>query len=366
MASPPSPAGPRKPLTPSQESRLIRYLDAELLRLSGQYESRHSTQATLPDLASFLNALLPLHSFILTIPAVPPSASLRTAYYLQLTGFLAPALGAYSLADDVLDPLFDLLDRFDRGWVAVLNGQEWDSANGKAREGEPTPSKSEAMRNTDRVRLETLVGEVKTVLSAALGLPAFVPLEFNPFQEITVPRMDPSTSSKPEEYDDGEEDMRSVSEASTPSLVSGGSTPNTDDDAMSIDTVTPSNDSDSDSDADFEEVIVASPTLSPRALASSVEDAYASAPSLDGSFQIHFTGPPPPTMTDGEFTLNGGDTPIVGQTRGFDPDEAYPPSEGEGGEEEGDDGIDDRTRERCKRVFGETEKVLLELKEKAG
>lgn len=49
---------PKPPLTPTQESRLIRYLDQELLRLSGGFESRHSgPSARLPTLVSFLDAV---------------------------------------------------------------------------------------------------------------------------------------------------------------------------------------------------------------------------------------------------------------------------------------------------------------------
>lgn len=47
----------RKPLTTSQESRLVRYLDDELLKFSGAYESRHSGTSRLPDLSTFLDAV---------------------------------------------------------------------------------------------------------------------------------------------------------------------------------------------------------------------------------------------------------------------------------------------------------------------
>ncbi|TNY22520.1 hypothetical protein DMC30DRAFT_339541, partial [Rhodotorula diobovata] len=75
--------------------------------------------------------LHPLIAFILSIPAAPPSHSLRVAYLLQLTGFLAPALDGYTLSDDALPQLWSALDRFDTGWVAVLSGQDWDSARGE-------------------------------------------------------------------------------------------------------------------------------------------------------------------------------------------------------------------------------------------
>lgn len=49
--------GQRKALTTGQESRLVRYLDDELYRLSGAFESRHSGTSRTPDLRSFLDAV---------------------------------------------------------------------------------------------------------------------------------------------------------------------------------------------------------------------------------------------------------------------------------------------------------------------
>ncbi|BGP13912.1 hypothetical protein JCM10213_002555 [Rhodosporidiobolus nylandii] len=385
---------PRKPLTEAQEARLIRHLDQELLKLSGAYESRHALSSPLQTLGDFLDAIVPLHSFILSIPAAPPSSSIRVSYFLQLTGFLAPALDGYTLLDETLDHLFLVLSRFDAGWVAVLRGQEWDSSVGAARAGDSGSAGGE-MRTTDRVRLESLIKEIKAVLAVSLGLPEFVPLENDPFQELLKQQKGRSAPVRLEELHTpasrqaqaGEDaEMQPASGSATPSLVSDAG----EDDSMSVDTAvaTPSSASlasdleeEEGSDSEFEEVAVSGPPLTaplPSDYSSTAHllsvSAYADSPAADGSFAIHFTGPPPPTLQDGEVSLQGGTTPIVGQARGFDPDEEYPPEEeigervGEGDVESEieEDGIEEGVRERVNRVFEGAAAVLDELRTSAG
>ncbi|GAA5888153.1 hypothetical protein JCM6882_000300 [Rhodosporidiobolus microsporus] len=380
----------RKALSSAQEARLIRHLDESLLQLSGKYEGRHGTSSPLQTLEDFLDALLPLLSFILTIPSAPPSSDIRIAYLLQLTGFLPPALDGYTILDHELDKLFNVLAQFERGWIAVLEVRDWDSARGQASEG---PGGGGKMRTTDRVRLESLIKEIKAVLAISLGLPEFVPLENDPFQELLkqqegrrqpVRLEDLKQPQREREAAEGEEAaMEPVSTASTPSLVPDS------DEAMSVDTAvaTPSSasivDDDGDeegSDSEFEEVLPAADASTSAAMSlssptASLPTAYADAPSADGSFVLHFTGPPPPTLQDGELSLGQGETPIVGQSRGFDPDEEYPPEDEVGervGEErmseeeaETEDGMEESTRERVKAVFAEAEKVLARLRSEA-
>ncbi|BGP22917.1 mannitol-1-phosphate dehydrogenase [Rhodotorula toruloides] len=379
----------RKPLTTSQESRLVRYLDGELLRFSGAYESRHSGTSRLPDLSTFLDALVPLQTFILSIPSVPPSSSLRVAYYLNLTSFIAPALNGYTILDETLDKLFGTLERFDRGWVAVLRGQEWDPAAAMAKEGSSEGDiAASGMRNTDRIRLESLVRDTNANLAIALGLPEFVALETDPFQELARQQNGRIGPARPEAGLSGlgssDAQMQSASQASTPSLVSDSNIATDTDETMSVETEvagdtlpTPTDGADMDDDedeVDFEEVAVISPVSSHSIQRYPLPDAYADEPSADGSFQIHFTGLPPPTMQDGELSLQQGETPIIGQHRGFDPDSEYPLSEEDGdpiggnavtgGNEEDatetEDGMEESTRERVKRVFERTEWVLAE------
>lgn len=347
----------------------------------------------LPRRANHLHIqLLPLLSFILCIPAAESSSVLRVAYLLQLTGFLSPALDGYTVLDENLPLLFDVLSRFDQGWVAILRGQDWDSSTGTARPLPPhgTRTRGDGMRTTDRIRLETLVKNVKQVLAVSLGLPEFVPLEEDPFelllkqsrerterQRIEEAERPQRESKRAKVVEEQAVDMLPASESgeggATPSLVSD--TDADGDDAMSVDTAvaTPSASSlvlDTDdgedeeaSDDDFEEVIAVSSS-------SALPSAYSTPPAADGSFSIHFTGPPPPSLQDQEISLANGATPIVGQSRGFDPDEEYPPENEEGervgedreGEHGEEDGIDGRTREKVKRVFEQAEKVLAELR----
>ncbi|GAA5996404.1 uncharacterized protein JCM10292_007585 [Rhodotorula paludigena] len=403
----------KKPLTEAQESRLIRHLDQQLLRLSGGLESRHSgPSARLPTLAAFLDEALALLDFISSIPSAPPSAALRTAYALQLTGYLPPALDGYTLLDDQLDPLFAALARFDQGWVAILEGRDWSSQRGAAEPASPSapgagisPAAASGVRTTDRVRLESLVTETKSTLATSLGLPDFVPLEHDPFQELLDPfaarprepvRLEelrrPACGGGDLQYEGveagDEAAMEPESAGATPSLVSDGSHAGDGDEAMSVDTAvaTPSDDAALDEDdedgVDFEEVAAVS--MDPSPLPSNrpherLRGAYAEAAAADGSFSIHFTDIPPPTLQDGELSLQQGATPITGQRRGFDPDEEYPLSEEEGdpiggngvtgpGHEnarEREDGIDDKTRDRVKSVFEQTERALARLRAQA-
>lgn len=247
------------------------------------------------------------------------------------------------------------------------------------------------MRTTDRVRLETLVKNIKQVLAISLGLPEFVPLEEDPFElllkqsrertelariaEAERPQRERKKAKVVEpELEEEEVEMTPAPSdvAATPSLVSDT------DEAMSIDSAaveTPSASSlidteegdEEGSDEEFEEVAL------PPTSTSALPSAYSTPPAEDGSFSIHFTGPPPPSLQDNEISLADGATPIVGQQKGFDPDSEYPPEDevgervGEEGEVAGgeEDGIEKGTRERVKRVFEKVERVLAELKSEA-
>ena len=357
-----SPFTSRKPLTAVQESRIIRHLDPALLDLSGDFESRHSSSSQFSTLASFLDTLPSLLSLILSIPTAKPSGGLRIAYLLQLTGYLGPAIEGYPLNDESLDILFRTIDEFDKGWQTVLEGKEYVNLSAQAKDGGTGGTfEVQPLRNTDVVRLRSLIQDLRQVLSSSLNLPEMVPLAINPFeQEIAVDvrrRFGDDEVAKPEQ---------------TPELSMGEDDDTTDnDDSMSINTLQPTVEDEEDSDDEFEAVEIVSPPPS-RHLplsADSIEDTYIS-PSSDpedspGAFEIHFEGLPPPTLTDGEITINSGATPITGQRRGFDPDEEYPLEDDEEGEDAGEDAADERReiRERVKKVFERTEETLRRLEE---
>ncbi|GAA5900329.1 uncharacterized protein JCM6883_002810 [Sporobolomyces salmoneus] len=373
----------RRPLSTAQEGRLIRHLDPALLTLSGNFESRHSANSQLPTLSSFLEQLVQLLSFVLAIPAAKPSGSLRSAYLLQLTGYLAPAIEGYPLGEESLDKLFSVLERFDRGWAAILEGREWDSTTGMAKEEQVEREHNgegyevQALRTTDLVRIKSLIQDLRLVLSSSLNLPELVPLSINPFEQslgIDVRRRF------------GPEGGQSEIER-TPELSMGEETEDGEDDTMSIDTVQDAQgdsnapqeeEDDEDSDEEFEQVEIVSPSSHlPPVYPNSIDDNDTfTSPSTDpadspAAFEIHFNGPPPPTLTDGEITINSGETPIVGQRRGFDPDEEYPledEEDEEDGESRGGEGDGDKKamREKVKRVFEKTEAVLRQLDAQRG
>jgi len=364
MSSPTLSTSSRKPLSAAQESRLIRHLDPALLSLSGSFESRHSPSSQLPTLSSFLEALVPLLSLVLAIPAAKPSGGLRVAYLLQLTGYLGPAIEGYPLNEESLDKLFSLIDRFDRGWSAVLEGREWDSVKGKAKdeeeshEGETEEYEVQPLRNTDLVRIKSLIQDLRQVLSSSLDLPELVPLSVNPFEQ----KLGVDVRRRFGPQDEGIE--------KSPELSMGEEDSTTEDDAMSIDTVQAAGENEDDSeeeeDEDFEPVeIVSHSSHQPSFYQNSVDEDTYTSPSSDpedspATFEIHFNGPPPPTLTDGEISINDGTTPIVNQSKGFDPDAEYPLEE-EDEEEESAEAEEGRKeiRGKVKKVFARTEETLL-------
>jgi hypothetical protein len=223
----------------------------------------------------------------------------------------------------------------------------------------------QSLRNTDLVRLKSLVQDLRQVLSSSLNLPEIVPLSINPFEQtlgVDVRRRF------------GEDEENAMEQ--TPELSMGEDEETTEDEAMSIDDDThparntpliarEEEEDEEDSDGEFEPVEIVSPSshLPPVYPNSINDDSYITSSSdpedSPAAFEIHFNGPPPPTLTDGEISINSGETPIVGQRRGFDPDEEYPSDgdeESEGGEEEG--GGRTEIREKVKSVFTRTEEVL--------
>ncbi|GAA5978396.1 hypothetical protein JCM5350_001151 [Sporobolomyces pararoseus] len=373
MTFPASAQSSRKPLSAAQESRLIRHLDPALLSLSGSFESRHSPHSQLPTLSSFLDAVIPLLSLVLAIPAAKPSGGLRVAYLLQLTGYLSPAIEGYPLNDESIEKLFVFIEKFDRGWATVLEGKEWDSANGKEKEKDvegEQPIEGEGyevqpLRNTDLVRIKSLIQDLRQVLSSSLNLPEMVPLSINPFEQNLGVDVRRRFGLEAEEIE------------RTPELSMGeeiGDETTTEDEAMSIDTthtLAPEEEEEDDEDDQFEQVEIASPSSSrlPSAYPHAIDDDSYISPSSDpedspAAFEIHFTGPPPPTLTDGEITINSGQTPIVGQSRGFDPDEEYPVEDDEEEERQaGEEGLISKReiREKVKKVFEETGEILERL-----
>lgn len=99
------------------------------------------------------------------IPPVDPSASLRVIYLLRLTGDMLDAIPSYPLvvpppgSDDpslevTLIALLDAVALLDKGWLAVLRSQAWDS---EAMQGRTSHLATRGPSQTDRTRLKSII-----------------------------------------------------------------------------------------------------------------------------------------------------------------------------------------------------------------
>ncbi|KAF7782154.1 hypothetical protein Agabi119p4_1530 [Agaricus bisporus var. burnettii] len=161
-SNPTRPANLRtKPLSLSQERRLVAYLDNEFLQLTRGYKKRTEQITTVPTLHKYITYARRLLAFILQIPPLDPSTSLRIQYMLRLTGDVLSAIVGYKLSPrappkgnyneqvdrreetqseedeeprdytSALRELLDWLDDLDQAWLAVLQNQIWDPDAGE-------------------------------------------------------------------------------------------------------------------------------------------------------------------------------------------------------------------------------------------
>ncbi|KAF9009674.1 hypothetical protein BDQ17DRAFT_1348601, partial [Cyathus striatus] len=157
-------------------------------------------------LHAYLSAARHLLSFILQIPPVDPSTSLRTTYMLRLTGDVLGAVCGYPLTapptapedhtEDAMDTspdsttpnvntpaaleadprstlteLIDFLDDLDQAWLAVLQRQIWDPDEGTGVDlvlDIDATSKSTPLTQTDITRLRSIIVGGEEVLEAWL------------------------------------------------------------------------------------------------------------------------------------------------------------------------------------------------------
>lgn len=231
------------------------------------------------------------------------------SYYLNLTSRLPEAIENYDLDANSLPELWTTLRRWDRAWVTVLRGEEWDSARGVSRAGvegverkvSPSTGSGGSVTFTDRARLTSLTEEIRTALAVALGLPSKARMQYNPLGEVMEPSMKVegeatmSEEDKPALLDMEEgarEDSASITDATTPS------------EGVEMD----EDDDEEEEDDDFEEVDVVSSTS---------DDEDQEQPQ-DAAFSISFAAPPPVAPTE-DVDMK----PAVTQQLGFDPDEEY-------------------------------------------
>ncbi|KAH8114190.1 hypothetical protein DFH11DRAFT_254526 [Phellopilus nigrolimitatus] len=115
-------------LSPKQERKLVEYVETKLLDITRNFKKRSHPSSTLPTLESYLDTTYPILSIILQIPPLAvPQAALRTALLLRLTGEFLGAVPAYPASATPLPALLATLDSLDRGWLAVLRVQAWDT-----------------------------------------------------------------------------------------------------------------------------------------------------------------------------------------------------------------------------------------------
>ena len=104
------------------------------------------SSSTVPTLSDYLRESHTLLSLILQIPPFPPSSALRTTFLLRLTGDITGAITGYKPTPEVLSQLLDWLNDLDRGWLAVLRSQAWDT---DTRSGVDVPTLENSLQPPD-------------------------------------------------------------------------------------------------------------------------------------------------------------------------------------------------------------------------
>ncbi|KAI9436225.1 hypothetical protein H4582DRAFT_2112150 [Lactarius indigo] len=147
-----------RPLSESQERRLLDYLDEKYREVHQEYRKRHEPGSELPTLRAYLDAMRSLLALTLQVPPVAPSGMLRTSLLLRLTNTVMEDVPGYSADSTDLVPLLKWLNLLDRGWFAVLCMQAWDPVGG---EGVNLPQhlleKIPPPTQTDRTRVHSLL-----------------------------------------------------------------------------------------------------------------------------------------------------------------------------------------------------------------
>ncbi|KAL7282898.1 hypothetical protein ACG7TL_002313 [Trametes sanguinea] len=146
------------PLSPTQERKLVDFLDDRFLDLTRNYKKRSDPSSTLPSLQAYLEATHHMLSVISQIPPVDPSAPLRTTLLLRLTGEVLQSIPGYTPDTETLPLLLAWLNDLDQAWLAVLRGQAWDPEECRGVDVElPADARCTPMSQTERTRLRSLL-----------------------------------------------------------------------------------------------------------------------------------------------------------------------------------------------------------------
>ncbi|KAI9570746.1 hypothetical protein HD554DRAFT_2203766 [Boletus coccyginus] len=153
-------------LSKGQERKAVEFLEYSFQDIENSFKKRSEPSLTkLPTLTAYLDAMHHLLAFILQIPPIDPSTSLRTAFLLCLTNDVMNSVPGYPPEMDDLQQLLDFLDDLDEAWLAVLNSQVWDVSSGVGIDLvipvdtlEPDrPIRSTPVTQTERTRLHSLL-----------------------------------------------------------------------------------------------------------------------------------------------------------------------------------------------------------------
>ncbi|CAE6441351.1 unnamed protein product [Rhizoctonia solani] len=158
-------------LSAAQLYRLNEYLEAKCLELTRGVRKRLEPESPYSTLSAYIAASSSLVTMILLIP---PSEGIRTSWLLRVTGDVFENIPAYPLETaveeeekeqipilseqglQVLDQVFQLFEKLDAGWGAVIRNERWDSKEGHGI-FESDASEPSAFSTTDRIRLRSLI-----------------------------------------------------------------------------------------------------------------------------------------------------------------------------------------------------------------
>ncbi|EUC66054.1 hypothetical protein RSOL_506130, partial [Rhizoctonia solani AG-3 Rhs1AP] len=160
-------------LSAAQLHRLDDYLEAKCLELTRGVRKRLEPESPYSTLGAYVTASSSLVTMILL---VPPSEGTRTSWLLRVTGDVFENVPAYQLDTvletveeeeepipvlseqglEVLDSVFQLFEKLDAGWCAVIRDERWDPKEGHGIV-ESSDKESSGFSTTDRIRLRSLI-----------------------------------------------------------------------------------------------------------------------------------------------------------------------------------------------------------------
>lgn len=180
-------------------SELVHKHNPSLTRYIAHLYYRSEPDSSYSTLSAYVAAASSLVTMVLLIPPTPSSASTRTSWLLRITGDILENIPAYSLGTkpdptpNPLDPtedegeeelgppslvlndeglatleeVFELLEKLDEGWCAVIRNERWDPSlnhgvfvqpsDSAAADDQSASHSTGAVSVTDSTRLRSLI-----------------------------------------------------------------------------------------------------------------------------------------------------------------------------------------------------------------